>query len=46
VDCHLAWTLVYYASIIRHTFLPFTIGTIIVFGCVCGEARGLCLGNK
>src|ERR1700730_8519859 len=32
VDCHLARTLVYYASIIRHGFLPFTTGTIIVFG--------------
>src|ERR1700730_10556301 len=39
VDCHLARTLVYYASIIRHGFLPFTTGTIIVFGCVCGKAR-------
>jgi hypothetical protein len=27
VDCHLAWTLVYYASIVRHAFLPFTTGT-------------------
>ena len=39
VDFHLAWTLVYYAAIVRHAFLRFTTGTIIVFGCVCGKAR-------
>ena len=31
VDFHLAWTLVDYAAIVRHAFLRFTTGTIIVF---------------